>query len=299
MEVGWSELLVIGVVALVVIGPKDLPEMFRTLGRFTAKLRSMAREFSRAMEDAAKESGVQDVANDLRKVTSPKSMGLDAVKSAADKFEKWDPLKTARGSTPATTAAAGGAVAPAAAVGLGSAVAADPAGAETGAIPDPNAPVSPGAAAGPNTTDLAMKRAEREAIAREAAERLRNTPPPAQSTASAFEDAPDTIPATIIAPPVTSTSLGAAPAAKPAAKRKVAAAKVEAAGDPGTKAKPRTAAKTKAAPAPKAEKPVTKSKTAAAKAETGTPAAKPRKTAAKPAVKAAVKTGLDKAEDQE
>ncbi len=294
MEVGWSELLVIGVVALVVIGPKDLPEMFRTLGRFTAKLRSMAREFSRAMEDAAKESGVQDVANDLRKVTSPKSMGLDAVKSAADKFEKWDPLKTARGSTPATTAAAGGAVAPAAAVGLGSAVAADPAGAETGAIPDPNAPVSPGAAAGPNTTDLAMKRAEREAIAREAAERLRNTPPPAQSTASAFEDAPETIPATIIAPPVTSTPLGVAPAAKPAAKRKVAAAKAEAAGDPGTKASARTAAKTKAAPAPKSEKPAAKPRTAAAKAETGTTAAKPRKTAAKPAVK----TGLDKAEDQ-
>ena len=110
MEIGWSELLVIGVVALVVIGPKDLPEMFRTLGRFTAKLRSMAREFSRAMEDAARETGVKDVADDLRKVASPKSMGLEAVKSAADKFEKWDPLKGTRpGATapPATVAGAG------------------------------------------------------------------------------------------------------------------------------------------------------------------------------------------------
>ena len=54
LDIGWSELLVIGVVALIVVGPKDLPVMFRTLGRFTAKARSMAREFQRAMDDAAK-----------------------------------------------------------------------------------------------------------------------------------------------------------------------------------------------------------------------------------------------------
>lgn len=93
MDLSWSELMVVAIVALVVIGPKDLPGMFREIGRFTAKIRAMGREFSRAMEQAAKESGVKDVADDLRKVTSPKAMGLDAVRSAADKFEKWDPLK--------------------------------------------------------------------------------------------------------------------------------------------------------------------------------------------------------------
>ena len=98
MDLSWSELLVVGIVALVVIGPKDLPGMFRELGRFTAKIRAMGREFSRAMEQAAKETGVKDVADDLRKVTSPKAMGLDAVRSAADKFEKWDPLKPATAS---------------------------------------------------------------------------------------------------------------------------------------------------------------------------------------------------------
>jgi sec-independent protein translocase protein TatB len=102
MDLSWSELLVVGIVALIVIGPKDLPGMFRELGRFTAKVRSMGREFSRAMEQAAKETGVKDVADDLRKVTNPKSMGLDAVRSAADKFEKWDPLKPATaGAKPA------------------------------------------------------------------------------------------------------------------------------------------------------------------------------------------------------
>ena len=94
-DIGWAELLLIGIVALIVIGPEDLPEMFRQLGRFTAKLRSMGREFSRAMEQAAKESGVNDVAKDLRAATSPKAMGLDKVKEAADRFEKWDPIKNA------------------------------------------------------------------------------------------------------------------------------------------------------------------------------------------------------------
>ncbi len=94
-DIGWAELLIIGVVALIVIGPEDLPEMFRQLGRFTAKIKSMSREFQRAMDQAARESGVNDVAKDLKAATSAKSLGLSAVKEAADKFEKWDPLKPA------------------------------------------------------------------------------------------------------------------------------------------------------------------------------------------------------------
>ena len=106
LNFGWAELLVIGVVALIVIGPEDLPDMFRQLGRFTAKLRQMSREFSRAMEQAAKESGVSDVAKDLKASTSAKALGLDAVKAAADKFEKWDPIKNAAKPTnPAAVAA--------------------------------------------------------------------------------------------------------------------------------------------------------------------------------------------------
>ncbi|MFZ1480380.1 MAG: Sec-independent protein translocase protein TatB, partial [Paracoccaceae bacterium] len=119
MDFSWSELMVVGIVALIVIGPKDLPGMFRELGRFTAKIRAMGREFSRAMDQAAKDSGVKDVAEDLKKATSAKAMGLDAVKSAADKFEKWDPLKNAaKPTTPpaakAPAAAAAAATTPAA-----------------------------------------------------------------------------------------------------------------------------------------------------------------------------------------
>lgn len=149
LEVGWSELVVIGVVALIVIGPKDLPEMFRTMGRFTAKMRAMARDFQRAMDDAAKDAGVADVARDLKTATSAKSLGLEAVKSAATKFEQWDPLKGARpGATPAATPATPAAATPAVASpapAAATAAAAVPAAAVASPIP---ANLSSGAAAG-------------------------------------------------------------------------------------------------------------------------------------------------------
>ena len=58
-DLGWTELLVIGIVALIVIGPKDLPMMFRRVGQFVGRARSMAREFSRAMDDAADDDDLQ------------------------------------------------------------------------------------------------------------------------------------------------------------------------------------------------------------------------------------------------
>ncbi|KAF0675126.1 Sec-independent protein translocase protein TatB [Profundibacterium mesophilum] len=100
-DIGMTELLVIGIVALIVVGPKDLPGMFRTLGRFTAKIKGMAREFQRAMDDAADDAGVKDVAKDLRDATSSKKMGLDRLNDAASKFEKWEPGKSAKSGSAA------------------------------------------------------------------------------------------------------------------------------------------------------------------------------------------------------
>jgi len=93
-DIGMSELLIIGIVALIVVGPKDLPGMFRTLGRFTAKIKAMGREFSRAMENAADEAGVNEIKSSLNAAANPKKFGLDKLKEAASDFENWDPMKS-------------------------------------------------------------------------------------------------------------------------------------------------------------------------------------------------------------
>ncbi|AVO37088.1 Sec-independent protein translocase protein TatB [Pukyongiella litopenaei] len=93
-DLGWTELLVIGVVALIVVGPKDLPVLFRNVGRFVGKARGMAREFSRAMHDAADEAGVNDVAKGLKAATNPVSSAMDGLKDAArDLTSGMDPTK--------------------------------------------------------------------------------------------------------------------------------------------------------------------------------------------------------------
>jgi sec-independent protein translocase protein TatB len=60
-DIGWSELLVIAVVAIVVVGPKDLPPLMRSFGRYAGKLRRMAGDFQRQFEDTMRESEIEEV----------------------------------------------------------------------------------------------------------------------------------------------------------------------------------------------------------------------------------------------
>jgi sec-independent protein translocase protein TatB len=69
-DIGWGELFLIGVVALIVVGPKELPGLFRTAGQWTARARAMAREFQRSLEQAASESGMDEVTRSLRSIES-------------------------------------------------------------------------------------------------------------------------------------------------------------------------------------------------------------------------------------
>lgn len=76
-DLGWTELLVIGVVALIVVGPKDLPVLFRNVGRFVGRAKGMAREFTSAMNDAADQSGARDLQKTLNSVTKPLNTAMD------------------------------------------------------------------------------------------------------------------------------------------------------------------------------------------------------------------------------
>ena len=60
-DMGWSELLLVAVLAIVFVGPKDLPRLMRTLGQYMAKMRGMAREFQNSFEDLARESELEEL----------------------------------------------------------------------------------------------------------------------------------------------------------------------------------------------------------------------------------------------
>jgi sec-independent protein translocase protein TatB len=67
---GSTELLLVAIVALIVIGPKDLPRLLRTMGQYMRKIQGMAREFQNHLNEAAKEAGVDDVKKEVKGMTN-------------------------------------------------------------------------------------------------------------------------------------------------------------------------------------------------------------------------------------
>jgi sec-independent protein translocase protein TatB len=85
-EVGWTEMLVIAVVMIVVVGPKDLPNMLRTFGRMTAKMRGMANDFRKQFDEALKEAELDDV---KKSVDSLRGLNpMTEVRKQLNPFEK-------------------------------------------------------------------------------------------------------------------------------------------------------------------------------------------------------------------
>jgi len=112
-DIGWTEMLVIAVVMIVVVGPKDLPKMLRTFGKTTTKLRSMAGDFQKQFNEALKEAELDDVkksvdalrglnpTNEIRKQLNPFEKAAADVRAGLDAALKPTPKPTA--PTPSAT----------------------------------------------------------------------------------------------------------------------------------------------------------------------------------------------------
>lgn len=68
LDLGWSELALIAVLAVIVLGPKELPQAMRTLGRWTRKIRGLAGDFQRHLDDMVRESELDEVKKSVEKI---------------------------------------------------------------------------------------------------------------------------------------------------------------------------------------------------------------------------------------
>ncbi len=85
-DIGWSELVVIGVVALVVIGPKELPGMLRTVGGAIAKIRRMAGEFQSQFQEAMREAEIDEARKSVEGLNQAAS--FNPIQTIRDEIQK-------------------------------------------------------------------------------------------------------------------------------------------------------------------------------------------------------------------
>lgn len=69
-DIGWSEMMVIGALALIVIGPKDLPKALKTVGKWVRRAKDLAREFQSGVDDMVRESELQEAREALKNTGS-------------------------------------------------------------------------------------------------------------------------------------------------------------------------------------------------------------------------------------
>jgi sec-independent protein translocase protein TatB len=67
-DIGWTELVVIAVVAILVIGPKDLPRAMRTVGKYSGKMKRMARDFQSQFNEALREAELDEVKREVQSI---------------------------------------------------------------------------------------------------------------------------------------------------------------------------------------------------------------------------------------
>src|SRR5437868_11845043 len=101
-DISWGKLVIIGVVALLVIGPKELPAVLRQLGQAMAKIRRMAAEFQGQFQDAMREAEMADLKKQFDETTSGLQSTFDTT-DIKNELEKMIQDPTATATSPAAT----------------------------------------------------------------------------------------------------------------------------------------------------------------------------------------------------
>jgi sec-independent protein translocase protein TatB len=98
---GYTELFVIAVVAIIVIGPKDLPRVLRGVGKTMAKMRGMAREFQGHLDSAMKEAGIDEVKREFDNIKNSANIIEPVKKTVVNETKKQeDEFKALFGEVP-------------------------------------------------------------------------------------------------------------------------------------------------------------------------------------------------------
>lgn len=119
LDIGWPELTIIALITILVVGPKEIPHVLRTVTQFVRKLRAMASEFQSGIDELAREAELddmkksiektasRDLASDLEKTVDPTGEMSGSVRDIETSLKE-DPRKTKKESAPAAgkTAAA-------------------------------------------------------------------------------------------------------------------------------------------------------------------------------------------------
>lgn len=84
-EISWSELLILGIVTLIFVGPKELPVFLRTIGRYTGMIRRQAAEFRAHFDEAMRESELDQIRKDMTGLRDEVSGTVRQAKSSVEK----------------------------------------------------------------------------------------------------------------------------------------------------------------------------------------------------------------------
>ncbi len=91
-DLGWSKLIIIAMLAIVVVGPKDLPALLRTIGKFVGQIRRQAEEFRRQFDEAMKDTELDQIRKDVEDIKRTATDSLRDIERTAEDSVK--PLET-------------------------------------------------------------------------------------------------------------------------------------------------------------------------------------------------------------